>query len=123
MSKLKFKDGFIAALGFYAGRVLISVLFVAVFVVFLLVSSCSVNVPKKIETENEHDAKVNGDVKIEHEFKFDLSTFREVCEAEYADVEPEAYKEELITICQAERLQEFLDLLASLAEESESEEE
>jgi hypothetical protein len=100
------------------------ILFIATFgLLALLMQSCSANlkVPKRIETDNEVDAKVEGE--IEHRISFDLSTFREVCEAEYADEENEQAKEQLIADCQAERLEEFLDLLASLADEANEAEE
>jgi|DEB0MinimDraft_10_1074344.scaffolds.fasta_scaffold130126_3 hypothetical protein len=102
------------------------ILFIASFgLLALLMQSCSANlkVPKRIETDNEVDATVSGGATVTHEFKFDLSTFREVCEAEYADEENEQLKEQLIADCQAERLEEFLDLLASLADEANEAEE
>ncbi len=96
------------------------ILFIAILgLLALLMQSCgnTVRVPEKVETENEVEGDVNVDGTIEHKISFDLSTFREVCEAEYADEANEQAKEQLIAACQQERLEEFLDLLANLADQ------
>ena len=87
------------------------------FVFLILIIGCgnNINVPKKVTTENEVEGEIDGNIDVNHNINLDLSTFREVCEAEFAEEENEQVKEVLVADCQQERLNEFLDLLTNLA--------
>ena len=98
---------------------IIALVFFGLLIVLFHSCANSIQIPAKIETVSEGEIDVNGEVDVNQNINFDLSTFREVCEAEYADEVNEQTKEQLIADCQQERLEEFLDLLASLADEAE----
>ena len=77
---------------------------------FLFSCGNTVNIPKKIKTDN----KASGTVTVSHDFNINIAAFKEACEQEHLNVVPQALKDTLIAECQARKLQEFLDIIANL---------